>query len=522
MAKFDLGDFVKTMSVPDSGTTGPELIEQIPLSKLHEDERNFYALTGIEDLAANIQLCGLMDPLRVRKTEDGYTIVSGHRRFAALRLLAAEDDRYSTVACIIDASDTPTALQELRLIYANSDTRRMSSADIGKQAERVEALLYELKEQGMEFPGRMRDHVAEACKISKSKLSRLKVIRERLAPDIRKAYWDGPEKKQLSESAAYELAQLPVDVQRMAVDAYRKGYYGSSDNGLKYMPSKIASNASDLLKDLSEKRCKRGDGGDCINKDRKLAHALNIWAKSTYSYVPCGRLCCADCGSFASCRDACPNLKDTQKAMKAEAREKNRLAKEAEAERQRSAVDEVKAIWSRFGSLRARAELSPDDYKNLIGIPYMGILPGEFDAFEAGTAKITPGTDLPYGYHVNLSDIHRWKAAAEALCCSVDYLMMLTNDPRPVDEIAKGLPEPEQPTVGGWMPGSTTPDHPCECYVMLDVGEMNMKEPAHRSRAYWAGGAFRSKPSAYAEKIPSFPVLAWLEVPEWKGGNGDA
>ena len=55
----------------------------------------------------------------------------------------------------------------------------------------------------------MRDHVAEACKVSKSKLSRLAVIRDRLAPDIRKAYWEGGEKGRLNESAAYELARLP-------------------------------------------------------------------------------------------------------------------------------------------------------------------------------------------------------------------------------------------------------------------------------------------------------------------------
>lgn len=94
-------------------------------------------------------------------------------------------------------------MQELRLLYANADTRRMSGADIARQAGRVQELLYELKEQGVDFPGRMRDHVAEACKISKSKLSRLEAIRSHLAPDIRKVYWDGPEKGRLNEAAAY-------------------------------------------------------------------------------------------------------------------------------------------------------------------------------------------------------------------------------------------------------------------------------------------------------------------------------
>ena len=520
MAKFDLGDFAKTLrNVPDSGTSGPERIEYIPLSDLHEDERNFYALTGIDELAANIQLCGLMDPLRVRRTEDGYTIVSGHRRFAALRLLAAEDEKFSSAACIIEAGDTPTALQELRLIYANSDTRKMSSSDIGKQAERVEALLYELKEQGMEFPGRMRDHVAEACRISKSKLSRLKVIRERLAPDIRKDYWDGSKKGQLSESTAYELAQLPADVQRMAVDAYRKRCYGSADNGLKYMPSKIASNVVELLKAFNKKRCARCGGGDCTNKDRSLSHALGIWASSTYSHVPCGTVCCAECNIFSSCRDVCPDLKDAQKALKSENREKTRLAKETEAERQRPAVEEIKAIWSRFGSLRAQAGLSPDDYKKRIDCPYMGLLSTKFDSLEAGTAKVTPETELPFGYRVYLRDIHRWQAAAKSLDCSVDYLMMLTNEPRTADEVAKGLPEPWQLTLGCWMPGGTNPAHPCDCIVILDLDSPGSPGKTVRQQAYWKRGTFW-----FGKKSPNaidLPILAWLEIPEWDGGESN-
>ena len=209
MAKFDLGDFVKTMSVPDSGTAGQERIEYLPLNELHEDERNFYKVDKVEELAANIQSCGLMDPLRVRKSEAGYTIVSGHRRAAALRLLAAEDSKFQEVACIIETGDIPEQLQELRLIFANSATREMSSADKAKQAERVEVLLYELKEQGMEFPGRMRDRVAEACRISRSKLGRLQNIQRNLAPCYKPLWGAG----NLPEDTADALASMPKEVQ---------------------------------------------------------------------------------------------------------------------------------------------------------------------------------------------------------------------------------------------------------------------------------------------------------------------
>ena len=87
----------------------------------------------------------------------------------------------------------------------------MTSAEISRQAERVEMLLYQLKAEGVSFPGRMRDHVAEACKVSCSKLARLKVIREKLSADWSARY----QADKLNETTAYALAQMPSDEQAM-------------------------------------------------------------------------------------------------------------------------------------------------------------------------------------------------------------------------------------------------------------------------------------------------------------------
>ena len=143
---------------------------RIQLDQIDPDPNNFYSLEGLDDLAANIELIGLQQPLRVRPgSEPGrYTIVSGHRRRAAIMMIrdGGSGQFDGGVPCIVDRGEASKALQELRLIYANSATRVMSAAEISKQAERVTQLLYELKEQGVEFPGRMRDHVAEACQVS--------------------------------------------------------------------------------------------------------------------------------------------------------------------------------------------------------------------------------------------------------------------------------------------------------------------------------------------------------------------
>lgn len=92
--KFNVMDVLgeQLAGVAELNTTGPEQIEYIDIGLLDGDERNFYHLTDIDELADNIQMCGLQQPIRVRAGEGGrFTIVSGHRRRAALAQLVKRD-----------------------------------------------------------------------------------------------------------------------------------------------------------------------------------------------------------------------------------------------------------------------------------------------------------------------------------------------------------------------------------------------------------------------------------------------
>ncbi len=207
---FDLASVLRDVSNPD---TGRDKIEYISLGLLDEDPNNFYQLSGIKELADNIATCGLQQPLRVRPNPDRegrYMIVSGHRRHAAIMELKNESPGlYDDVPCIVDRAQESDTLHQLRLIYANANTRTMTSAELSEQAAQVEKLLYQLKEEGFDFPGRMRDHVAEACQISKTKLARLRVIKNNLA----KCWSPAWKKNKLREATAYALAQMPENWQ---------------------------------------------------------------------------------------------------------------------------------------------------------------------------------------------------------------------------------------------------------------------------------------------------------------------
>ena len=430
---FDLASVLK--NVPDSGTSdGRERIEYIGLDKLHDDPNNFYSLDGIEGLAENIEFAGLQQPVRVRRDAEHsgeYIIVSGHRRTAAMRKIVEDGNTaFETVPCIVEAEGGSEALRELRLIYANSDTRRMSSADISKQAERVEALLYQLKEEGVEFPGRMRDHVAEACKVSKSKLSRLKVIRDKLAPDIYAGYY---EKGLIKEDPAYELARLPVDVQHSIVDRATR----ADRRNIKYLGAdKVKDQGKDIAR-FSKMACRCEQGGTCINIPNLTD---KLYSNGWRGYSHCGSGCCYDCDELATCSKCCSRMAEVKAQKKAERKEAKAAEAAAQAERDRPAVDALRLMWNRMGEACKQAGVDYNEICDEADI-YGPLPPQKASPLLNGTGKLTADSRSPFGYAVGSCDIARLVKLADLLGCSLDYLFG-----RDVPESGTGTAEPKWQT----------------------------------------------------------------------------
>lgn len=481
--KFNLAEALK--NVPDMGTDR-EQIEYIEISQLKSDERNFYQLTDLEQLAANIELIGLQQPIRVRPdpTEAGmYVVVSGHRRRAALELLVkAGNDKFLSVPCIVETSAISDAMQELRLIYANSDTRRMTSAETSKQAERVEALLYQLKEEGVEFPGRMRDHVAEACKVSKSKLARLKVIRDNLAFEYR-YLWDAGE---LSEAVAYALAKHPQKVQR---DLHRL-----KTTGPKQWTECSVESSIRTYERITTRECKHSLCGKCDNSDAVLQ---KIWDNS-YSYKPCEYTCCANCPQLGSCKTACSHMADRAKKIKADAKEEKRQSKLAQEAKDAVIIAEIQKFWIRYAIARQRSGKTVKAVFSAMGRNYHEVYEREFLEMEKGAAKITAHSPLPYTYSFDLDSAKALIGAADCLGCSVDFLLCRTDY----------LNTPAKTAM--WMSGEQLPEEPCE--VLADFA---MDEAAIRKLCWFDGEGFRF---SIGGATIDLPPIRWMAVPEVVNG----
>ena len=478
---FDLASVLK--NVPDSGTNdGRERIEYIGLDKLHDDPNNFYSLDGIKELAENIEFAGLQQPVRVRRDAEHsgeYIIVSGHRRTAAMRKIVEDGNKaFETVPCIVEADGGSEALRELRLIYANSDTRRMSSADISKQAERVEALLYQLKEEGVEFPGRMRDHVAEACKVSKSKLSRLKVIRDKLAPDIYAGYY---EKGLIKEDPAYELARLPVDVQHSIVDRATR----ADRRNIKYLGAdKVKDQGKDIAR-FSKMACRCEQGGTCINIPNLTD---KLYSNGWRGYSHCGSGCCYDCDELATCSKCCSRMAEVKAQKKAERKEARAAEAAAQAKRDKPKIDALRFLWNRMGEACKRAGV---DYNETCDDAKLyGVVSRETaESLLNGSGKLEASSWTPFGTSITVHDVNHLVKLADLLGCSLDYLFG-----RDVPESGTGTAEPKWIAGRPTKPGVyLTKFHPLDDdLVLADV------------QTVYADGSF---------SLGDVEVVAWYPIP---------
>lgn len=500
--KFDLGELTRALAgdVPDPGAEGRDQIEYIDIGLIDSDPGNFYELRDIPDLAGDIETVGLQQPLLVRPGKDGHVVlISGHRRRAALQLLVDEGkERFRQVPCIRKTGGNPL-VYEMQLIFANAHTRVLTNAEIGKQAARLEEIFYQLKEQGYEFPGRMIDHVAEACNIKRAKLGRLKKIEAHLAPCY-KPLWDTGD---LPEDTADALAGLPQDVQERIKRVCPKKT--PTANAIRAMGDRLESRQRDYF--TVGFRCP--DGGVCTHQDKFFRHDLTCG-----SWECCGGAkCCVECskggahspdGSMygAACTEMCAKARAVYEKAKAD--KKDSEARKVTKARSK-AVQKAMADAARIVRAADAAGLDEDTtlasaYSSLTKVGVLRKI-SQGDISE-GVSNYALGEIIPY----KTEDLTNM---AQALHCSTDYLLGLTDQLRPA------AAEPGQMVLAAWMPGGLTP--PEECEVVADVDPGDGGKPV-RCFLRWLGGAWMFK---NLDKKIGMTVIRWLRLPEVEKEEND-
>lgn len=499
--KFNLGELTRALAddVLDPGTESRDQIEYIDIGLIDSDPGNFYELRDIPDLAGDIETVGLQQPLLVRPGEDGHVVlISGHRRRAALQLLVDEGkERFRQVPCIRKTGGN-ALVYEMQMIFANAHTRVLTNAEIGKQAARLEEIFYQLKEQGYEFPGRMIDHVAEACNIKRAKLGRLKKIEVHLAPCY-KPLWDAGD---LPEDTADALSSLSEDEQERIKRVCPKKTPTAS--AIREMGEWLKSDSYGYF--VAAFRCP--DSEACTHQDKFFRHDLTC-----ASWKRCGgKKCCVTCreggayqpGGYIGgvCTEMCAKAREMYEKAKAQKKDsEDREAAEARSE----AVKKAMAVSKRIVRAAEVAGLSG-------GVRFNSCYGGGFSIDELrGIAR----GDVPDKVrNLELRDLIPYRTAeliknAKSLHCSTDYLLGLT------DELNAGGAEPGQMAFAAWMPGGTTPAEPCDVVAEFDLSGDG--ELTSRLLCRWDGEAFWFGKSK--DKI-EVRVVRWLALPEVEKEDG--
>lgn len=420
-----------TVSKSDTDRT----VTMIDIDKLQANEKNFYKVSkkDLDDLKSSIEISGILDPPSVCKADgDKYRIISGHRRCEAVRQLVKEGRKdLRMVPCFI-RSPRSAEMEELELIWANATSRVLSSPELAQQAARVEELLYQLKEQGVDFPGRMRDHVAQACKISRTKLANLHAIETNLREPLLGMWRKGT----LNDAQALELSRLDAGMQDRLAGLFPR--MSKDDLPASAVVQRIGECAKAGAKWLPCGVCPAGDGLTCPSArgDAFLRHDLGNY------YDMCqGSKCCWTCrnGRTAGGCNACDSMCSRAKAARTAANQQRKDKEEAAAKKAADKVKQAFIAGAKRYLAAADAAGLPDNARIDL-TSYSGATVKELRSWAAGK-----GLEYRSFYRNDLEprfvDVAK---VSRQLQCSADYICGTIDQPWPIVPLSEQL-ESDQP-----------------------------------------------------------------------------
>lgn len=189
-------------------------VEYIDIKDIKRNEKNFYEIVNVDELAEDIKMNGLNHNLVVRKLENGtYELISGERRYTALNKLVQEGNNlFALVPCkVIEANDIDA---EIILIQPNAQTRELSDLEKLEQVKRLTELYKTKKANGEKIPGKVRELIANDLKLSATQVSRYERINNKLIPELKEILENG----NLTIANASEFSSLSEDNQKIILD----------------------------------------------------------------------------------------------------------------------------------------------------------------------------------------------------------------------------------------------------------------------------------------------------------------
>lgn len=196
-------------------------MQMIEFSEIKLNKENFYSLSEIELLADDIERQGLKHNLVVCKDSggNGYWLISGHRRYSAIKLLIEQDRLKSTlIPCYVDG-ERSQAEARLNLIMLNATQRKYTDAETMAEYEMLKQTIQQLEDEGKHIKGRVREIIANTLQVSPAQVGKIENIRNNAIAEVDEAVKNG----EMSISTANEVAKLSPDKQQELIKSAPKG-----------------------------------------------------------------------------------------------------------------------------------------------------------------------------------------------------------------------------------------------------------------------------------------------------------
>lgn len=471
-SKFDISAFASTFTPVSDSDTSDEM-QWISLDRIADNALNFYpkpTSAQLEELMESIQVNGLLEPPTVIQNKGTlyYRLISGHSRITALRRLRDREPdapQYQRVLCrVLPQMDKA---QEMTAVIEANRQRVKSDALLAEEAKRLTEAYVKRREAGEDLPGRIRDRVAEAMQISKTKLANLSAIKNGIkVPGIMRSW----ERAEIPEAAALEIARLPEEAQYRLLDYVVDGHHDYSIRSVK----KFALMWNGCQKDCPE------TGGFC-------QHAETIYDTDFRGGVWHSPGCCSGCLHRDTCPSVCQYARPAKPESQTAPEGHGGIAPPPKLEnRVELSAEDWQVRRERF-SQRLRAAREETGLDRAAFAEKIGEYKATYSAWENG----------------NLPGSGAFPRLAQALGVSTDYLYGLTDDPVPKPALAQWQPLDEDHwpadqqlvilrwdnALGEWCYGTAR----CVgCYsdlypfVDTDVG-CELEEPSHGEYdvGYW-------------------------------------
>ncbi|MBQ9699665.1 MAG: DUF3850 domain-containing protein [Lachnospiraceae bacterium] len=201
--------------------------KDISIYMMYRNEKNFYSIKQIEELAGEILMYGLKQNLEVvyAPSESGeYKIISGERRWLALKHLVEKGYKEFEIATCKLTTPQDDDEEQVEIIIANA-YRIKSTSDLIEEETRLKESLERMKAAGKKIKGfdlqtgRLRDVISSMLNISKTKVAQVEAVNNNLIPEWKEEL----KNERITFSAAYELSGMSEDKQREALEKQAEG-----------------------------------------------------------------------------------------------------------------------------------------------------------------------------------------------------------------------------------------------------------------------------------------------------------